>query len=80
MHLAMWANQLGHPVTIVLRSYYPRIGYRTVLCMCDSNYHGPPQDECEQRCNCLQEVVDVLGDFGVDVTFKLKRVDEEDSE
>jgi hypothetical protein len=74
MHLAMWARELGHPVTIFLRSWVP-----CLLCMCEGHIEKGP-DWHEQRCNCMRKVVQVLADFGVKVTFKRKGVDEEDSE
>jgi hypothetical protein len=71
MHLAMWANQMGHPVTVVLRDPHP------VLCMCDNDYQGPPEEWCEHRCSCMEKVLKVLEDFGGQLT--IIHADEDDS-
>jgi hypothetical protein len=63
IHLAMWANLMGHPLTILLKDPYP------YLCTCDDGVALPPA-EWPQPCDCMQKLQKVLEDFGVQVTIK----------
>jgi hypothetical protein len=59
--LGMWAREMGHPVTIILTYSSPG------LCKCGTTYGSWMYKE---HCSCMQEVLEVLRDFGVHVTIK----------